>query len=213
MILDIHTHGPAPRPEAVIALSPVGFEPIEGQLYSLGFHPWDSGEPVTPEMWDLLDSLLDNPQVVAVGECGVDTLKGAPLFRQMQIFKRHVELSEKHAKPLIIHEVKAHDIITGLRKDLNPSQKWAIHGFRYKPSVAKMMTDLGIYLSFGEKFNAETLAAVPDELLLAETDESTLPIAEIIGRLSEVKGRDIEHLIAHNSSRFLSLEEKSETPS
>ena len=201
--LDIHTHHPAPQPQAIVSVSFHDFKPLEGQLYSLGIHPWKSQVLPSPQDWELYEEMARSPQVVAIGECGIDKLKGGPLFRQMIIFKRQIEISERLRKPLIIHDVKAHDIIVGLKRDLQPSQKWLVHGFRAKPSVAKMLTDIGIFLSFGEKFNPDSLLAVPVNKILAETDESFLSIGEIISGLSSVFQKDLTSLIAQNTHEFL----------
>ena len=205
-IIDIHTHHAAPRLNAVVAVSPADFNPVEEQLYSVGIHPWDTGTEIAPETWTLLEETASRPEVAAIGECGLDTLRGGPLFRQMQIFKRHIDLSERLGKPLIIHDVRAHDIIVGMRRDLAPSQNWLIHGFRGKPTVAKMMLDAGMYLSIGEKFNPETIRVIPPDRLLAETDESEMTIEEIIGRISESAGRDVRGEVEENAGRLLGLE-------
>lgn len=201
--LDIHTHHPAPQPEAVVAVTMDNFSPLEQQWYSIGIHPWESQQNITAEMWQTFESCAANPAVVAIGECGIDKIKGGFLFKQLIVMNRQIDISEKLEKPLIIHDVKAHDVITGLKRDLNPKQNWAIHGFRAKPTVAKMFTDLGVYLSFGEKFNNESLLSVPQELILAETDESELTIQEIIAALSTVRGTDLTEIIAENTRRFL----------
>ena len=203
MILDIHTHHDAPQPEGVICCSPENFSPIEGQFYSVGIHPWTVAEGVTDEMWQKLETALSHPQVVALGECGIDIPKGGMLFRQMQVFKRQIDLSERLCKPLIIHSVKAQDIIIGIKKDLQPKQPWLVHGFRGKPTIAKMYTDVGIFLSFGERFNESSLASLPEEFIFAETDESQLTIEEIIARMSAVKNKDLTETIAANTNRFL----------
>lgn len=201
--LDIHTHHPAPQPLAVVSVSTEGFNPLEGQLYSIGIHPWLTEKTVTPQQWEELERLASLPCVAAIGECGIDNLKGGPLFKQLLVFKRHIDLSEKLGKPLIIHDVKAHDVIVGLKRDLKPMQKWLIHGFRGKPTVAKMMTDAGIYLSFGEKFNPQTPPNVPQHMILAETDESELSIREIINALSNNISKDMTRIIAENTANFL----------
>lgn len=190
MILDCHTHRPAPQPDAVISLSPSAFSPFPGQLYSLGLHPWFP-DSATDSAFARLRDLARRPDVVAIGEAGVDLLKAkegsAPLFRQTLDFRRHVEISEAVGKPLIVHCVKAFDIIAGLRADLKPRQPWILHGFRAKPSVVSMMmrSSADFYFSFGEHFNPDSLRAVEPSRLLAETDESPLPILQIIDRLSQ----------------------------
>ena len=204
LCLDIHTHHPAPQPKAVVAVSFQDFQPMDGQLYSIGIHPWTTTGPMpSKEDWETFERLAQLPEVVAIGECGIDKLKGGPMFKQLIVMNKQIEISEKLHKPLIIHDVKAHDVIVGLKRDLNPSQKWLVHGFRGKPTVAKMLTDAGIYLSFGEKFNTESLPLVPKNMLLAETDESSLTIEEIIANLSASFGYDITELIAQNTQDFL----------
>lgn len=203
MITDIHSHREAPYPEGVICLdlsSPV-FD--ETQLYSVGVHPWDTVSEIDPALVERVRTLASLPNVAAIGEAGIDTLKGGPMFRQLQQFKMHVEISEETGKPLVIHAVKADDIIMGLHRDLNPSQPWIMHGYRGKPQPGRQLTDKGIYLSFGEKFNAETLRCVPREFILAETDESPLPIREIIDALSESAGTDLLPVIAKNSETVI----------
>ena len=203
LCLDIHTHHPAPQPFGVVSCSSEGFNPLEGQLYSIGIHPWKTETLPTKEEWSEFERIAQLPCVVAIGECGIDKLKGGALFKQLIVMQRQIEISEKLGKPLIIHDVKAHDVIVGLKRDLKPVQKWLVHGFRAKPTVAKMLTDAGIFLSFGEKFNRESLMVTPEKMLLAETDESPLSIKDIILNLSSNIGRDVTGLIAANTQYFL----------
>lgn len=203
MILDIHSHKPAPYPEGVVSLLNPGEPLIDGQAYSIGLHPWDTADGISEEAWNALEQQAADPRVVAIGECGVDLTKGAPLFRQLLVFKRHIELSERLGKPLVIHCVKAADIILGLKRDLQPSQPWAIHGFRGKPQLGRQLTDKGIFLSFGEKFNGQALNEIPPQYILAETDDSILNITQVIEALSAAANRDLTELIAANTAAFL----------
>lgn len=203
-ILDIHTHRPAPYPEGVVSLRINGdsfADLLPGQLYSAGIHPWDIPDLDSEKAFPQLEAIVNNPQIVAIGECGVDLMRGGPMFRQLQVFRRHVELSETIGKPLIIHCVKGDDIICGLRRDMHPAKPWIIHGYRGKPGGAASLLRAGCHLSFGEKFNPDTVAAVlasaPDRLL-AETDESPLPITQIIASLNLSPS-----LIATNTAEIL----------
>ncbi len=210
IILDIHTHHPAPQPEAVVSVSPDNFNPIEGQLYSVGIHPWLTGDEIPDELWDKLEEAARHPQVVAIGECGIDLVKGGPLYKQMLVMKRQVELAEEVGKPLVIHCVHAHDIVIGLKKDLNPTQNWLVHGFRGKPTIARMFVDAGIWLSFGDRFNDQSVVVVPSGMLLAETDEAEVTIEDVITRLSVLSGRDVKSEIARDSLVFLGLDKTQE---
>lgn len=208
-IIDIHTHHHAPAPEALISVSPKEFNPVEGQLYSVGIHPWTLPAGVTEDDWRLLEEVAVHPQVAAIGECGIDLPKGGPLFIQMQVFRRQAELAERVGKPLVIHCVKGQEVLIGIRKEMKPAQPWAIHGFRGKPTVAKMLLDAGMWLSFGPMFNAETLRSVPADRVLAETDESDATIGEVIEALSSALGDvspdELTQTILHNAATFLSL--------
>lgn len=207
-IIDIHTHHPAPQPEAVICVSPEDFNPMEGQLYSVGIHPWATTGSIPEELWETLEAAAMHPQVVAIGECGIDLVKGGPLFQQMLVMKRQVDLSERLGKPVVLHCVHAHDIVIGMKKDLKPTQNWLVHGFRGKPTVAEMFTDAGISLSFGASFNERSVGVVPEGMLLAETDEADMPIEEIITRLSVLSGRELRQEVEEATARFLGIENK-----
>lgn len=205
-ILDIHTHHAVPQPEGVVSLRFNGETYIltRSQAYSIGIHPWDSRTEFQEKDWELMMELAARPEIVAIGEAGVDLAgKGGALFRQLNIFKRQIELSEELQKPLIIHDVKAHDIIIGLRRDLKPKQNWVIHGLRGKKEVAQMLLKAGCYVSYGEQFNRDALLSTPEELILAETDESALDINEIIDKISLTMDKDMKEVIAENTRRFL----------
>lgn len=202
-LLDIHTHREAPYPEGLVSVRPDAFNPIEGQRYSVGIHPWDTSEEVPAALWDRLAEAALHPSVAAIGECGIDMLRGGPLFRQLLVMKRHVELSEAAGKPLVIHCVRAHDAVIGLKREMKPRQNWAVHGFRGKPSVMRMLADAGIWLSFGVANNPESVKAVPKEKMLAETDESPQGILEVVASLSKARNEDLLPQIELNTRRFL----------
>lgn len=210
MILDIHTHHPAPSPDAIISLS-ISDDILmlpEKQLYSVGIHPWDiPASQHSEQLIPRLHELASLPCVAAIGEAGIDTLKGGALAIQMNIFASQIKLSEELAKPLIIHNVKAHDIIASMHRDLKPTQPWIIHGFRGKTSIARILLDAGCSLSFGEYFNPESLKFTPTDRIFAETDESSLQITEIIARMSEAYGTDLLPLIAENTQKLLRQED------
>jgi TatD DNase family protein len=201
---DIHTHKPFYYPEGVVNLDIKSYKLHDLQKYSIGVHPWLCGNEDTDHLLENVKGCVYDNRVVAIGECGIDLLRGeAPVYEQMMLFKQHIELSELVEKPLIIHQVKAHEIVVGLRRDYRCSQPWVIHGFRGKPTVAKMLLDVGCHLSFGERFNAETLKMVPEDRILAETDESTHSIDEIIAHISAVRGKDMTPVIEENMHRVL----------
>ena len=151
-------------------LSPEDFPLVEGGLYSAGIHPWWT-EHDLDRLWNGLLAWAGHAQVVAIGECGLDKLRGASMEVQKEIFVRQLELGEHLSLPVTIHCVKAFDQLLSLRKTLRPSVQWTVHGFRGKPELAKQLLAAGFNLSFGKHFNAESYALTPDARRYRETDD------------------------------------------
>lgn len=216
MILDCHTHLPAPKLQGIVSCessllpAPGAFA---GQLYSCGYHPWRyaEGRETTPQERMALREAMSRSDVVALGECGIDLLKGGPLFRQLLEFQWQAELAEESGKPLVIHSVRAHDSVIGLHRQMKPSIPWVIHGFAGKPTVAEMYLKEGLLLSFGPCFNPSSLMATPAGSLLAETDASGRPIAAVIELLATARGiaaDELREAVARNTARVFRLEEQ-----
>lgn len=186
-LVDIHTHN-LTATGAVISVRPWQLKPLPGRVYSVGIHPWDSAD-VTPEMMAELETAAAHEQVVAIGECGVDALRGACVERQVEIAQAHIRLSERLGLPLILHCVRAVNHIVALYRLNNPSQPWVVHDFRGSAGAAKaLLACRGICLSFGERFPEAALAVTPVERILVETDESAMPIESIAARVAAAKG-------------------------
>lgn len=175
--IDIHTHDKS-RINAVINIYPHE-NLIEGAFHSVGIHPWQTTD-IDLSTIEKLNTLASHPQVVAIGETGIDTLKGASIDKQIDIFKLHISLSEQVKKPLIIHCVKAFNEIITIKKQLKPSMPWIIHGFRGKPQLTQQLLNNGFYISLGEHFNSQSATIIPSDRLFFETDESSLDIYTII---------------------------------
>ncbi|MCM1005525.1 MAG: TatD family hydrolase [Prevotella sp.] len=202
-LIDCHTHKQAPYPQGVISTSPDA-SLMPGQAYSLGIHPWYI--PVDPsDLLARLDKECLDSQVLAIGETGLDSKCATPMWLQVNIFKHHIKLSEWLGKPLIIHCVKTVGEIVQMRKAVGAVQPWIIHGFRGKPSVLEMLMQAGCFVSYGEKFNAESLALTPKNKLLAETDESLLSIEEVIRALSATRGENLLPSIEQNMSTIFRI--------
>ncbi len=204
MLLDIHSHRTPPYPEGLVSSEAGDFREIPGQLYSLGVHPWNLG--ATPQQveaqCDMLAEAAAASSVAAIGEAGFDTVRGGAMMLQTLAFRRQVDLSEQLRKPLVVHCVKSIDMVVGWRRRSGAVQPWIVHGFRGKPQAAAMLLKAGCRLSFGPLFNEETLRGVPAEMLFAETDESPLPIGDVIAKLSEVRDEDVHAIVADNMRRL-----------
>lgn len=178
-ITDVHTHNlNAPAGKAIInvprewLLCPEAASLRDDALYSAGVHPWwTDNEAEVETMLANLPFFLGKPQVVALGECGLDLLRGAEAEKQEETFRRQLILAERSAKPVILHVVRAFDRILHLHKTLGMHTPWIVHGFRGKPALARQLTQAGISLSFGHRRNEKAYQATHPELRYDETDE------------------------------------------
>lgn len=199
---DIHSHKPSPR--TVVSLSATGDEslPPDGTLFSVGIHPWDSATCTDTERLYRMAAL---PGCVMIGEAGIDKLRGAPVDIQKELLKTHIQLSEQLQKPLLLHIVKATDEIIALHKELRPEMPWIWHGFRGNAHTAEMLLKRGFYLSIGERFNPDAVAAIPDDRLLVETDCSRLTIQDIVRNVAETRHDTPAHLAEITSQNVRTL--------
>jgi TatD DNase family protein len=74
-----------------------------------GVHPHDAGD-VSEDYLIRLRELLERPEVVAVGECGLDYNRHiTPRDVQQKIFHEQLELAAEVQKPLFLHCREAHE--------------------------------------------------------------------------------------------------------
>lgn len=206
-ILDIHTHV-VPAPSCAVRSLMAGEEVPSGEgFFSVGIHPWQTAE-CSAALSDEVRRALMLPSVAALGEVGLDRLRGAALDVQAALFRSQTLMAEEAGKPVVIHCVRAWAELLALHRELRPSVPWVVHGFRGGAALARQLWGSGMMLSFGARFNAEALASVPDEFLLAETDEWTGGIESVIGRMAETRGKDYDamcDIVAGNAVRILKL--------
>lgn len=145
--------------------------------FSCGVHPWYSEDSETQMTY--LTEITANPRIVAIGETGLDKLKGPSFNVQTPVFKKHIEISEKLEKPVIIHCVKAWEELLKIKKETSPKQPWIIHGYRGKLDLTKRLLNEGFYFSVGENINVESMQLIPIDRLFCETDEGDITIREV----------------------------------
>lgn len=213
-VCDAHTHHtPANNlaiNESVVSLTLKEYfnsSPKDG-LLSVGIHPWETADYPNFST-DEMKLIISDPRVVAIGETGLDTLKGAPIEAQEAIFRKHIKVSEESGKPLVIHVVKAFDRLLSIHKEIRPSSPWILHGFRGKPQLvdhllAKNSTNQ-IYFSIGERFNPQTVTIIPTDRLLIETDESPKSASEILQAVAIARYDDPKKLSENVNNNFKRL--------
>ena len=210
--VDIHTHN-AKSNDDLIQIVNLNLDtpcPEQG-YYSYGIHPWvlDSADFQVDEALNKLKENLQQPQVVALGEAGLDKFH-ADFERQMKVFERQIVLSENLKKPMILHDVKSHNEILALRKKHKAKQPWILHGFNGTEQDIRQLTTQGLYLSVGESLLHperkiyKLLKHIPLEQLFLETDMAKINIEKVYeaaARLLEIELSELKTKIFSNFAR------------
>lgn len=168
-IANVHTHVEGdPLAPAIVNLVP-GQAFGNAPYYSVGIHPWDAAS-ATDATFGQLRRMAADPRVIAIGEAGLDRLRGPGLDVQTPVFEAQARLAEELQKPLIIHMVRTAAEVLAIRRRLSPQQPWILHGFAGKPTLARQLAAAGLYLSLGPRHNPDSTSAVPAAQLLRESD-------------------------------------------
>ncbi len=141
---------------------------------------------------DQIVSLSERPEVVAIGETGLDCYwKDNPLPLQQTYFAQHIELSRGTGKPLIIHmRDSGEEIYQQLAAAAGgKSLSGIMHSFTGSWELAARFLELGLHISFAGMItfkNAgelrEVAAKVPADRLLVETDSPYLSPEPLRGK-------------------------------
>lgn len=201
-LINIHTHHPTAA-VGVLEIQSVRFGEIpepDASYYSVGLHPWYL-EGISREnvlIW--LREQAARPEVLAIGEAGLDKLTGAAWDVQIQAFEWCIEVSEEVGRPLVVHCVRAYEEVLAVKKRLKPKQTWMIHGFRKNLSVAKRLLDAGCVLSYGaallqgQDALQEAFIYTPDNAFFLETDDQDVDIRAVYAAAAEIRQISVEKM-------------------
>lgn len=148
-----------------------------GLYYCLGIHPWFVDEHSIADLESLEQVLRSRPErCVAIGECGLDRLRG-DMLTQYPWFESQIELASKLGFPLIIHSVKAHDEVHATLKRGSWGGRALLHGFSGSYQQAIKLVGQGCFIGVGgvithsrARKTRDTVARLPLESLVLETD-------------------------------------------
>ncbi|MFZ2621452.1 MAG: TatD family hydrolase [Minisyncoccia bacterium] len=155
---------------------------------SIGQHP---GEMLDDSVFDeRLISLADDKKVVAIGECGLDYFRIAPMNQsvrliQKTIFEYHIDLALSVEKPLMLHirptedsqdaYSDALDILEHHAKISGDKLKGNVHFFAGDVDVLNRFLNIGFTVSFTGVITFthdydELIEHVPLDMIMSETD-------------------------------------------
>jgi TatD DNase family protein len=192
---------------------------------SMGIHP--NTETVHEPDVEELVKLASDPEVVAIGETGLDYYRSSgDLAWQRDRFRAHIRAAKQINKPLIIHSREAGpDMINILREEGADSVGGVMHCFVDDWQTAQQAMDLNFYISFSGIVtfkNAQQLQEVarrvPLDRMLIETDSPYLAPVPYRGKpnqpgyvhhvakfLAELRGDDFATLAQQTTDNFFKL--------
>ena len=208
-----------------IAVSPDNLDTVAGIAAAhddvwatQGIHPHEA-EKYSPEVGATIRERTAADDIVAVGEIGLDYYYDhADRAVQRQVFEEQLQIAVDTDMPIVVHTRDADEDTRAILENFSGklSRKGVIHSFTSGLALAEYCLAEGFCLGFNgiATFNRadnvrEVVAATPLEQLLLETDAPYLTPVPYRGkpnapfylpfvaeRVAQVKGYDIEHLLA-----------------
>ena len=197
-------------------------ESFRGVFATAGMHP-HTAAAFDREAGTAIEELLADPQVVGVGETGLDYYRTlSPVEDQQRAFRSHIALSREFGKPLVVHVRDAwEDAMRILAEE--GAERVVLHCFSGDAHLAEEAGRRGYFISFSANLtypNADRIrqaaAAALGEQIVTETDSPFLPpqsqrgrpnhpsnVLAVVGALAEARGVDLEQMVASTSSAAL----------
>lgn len=144
-----------------------------------GVHPHHASELDSTQL-RAIGALARQPEVVAVGECGLDYFRNfSPRDAQIKAFGEQLELAAQVGKPVFLHQRDAHDDFVNLMRQYRSRLAGGVaHCFTAGMDEARAYLDLDLHLGItgwicderrGHHLR-EVVRQIPAERLLIETD-------------------------------------------
>ena len=179
----------------------------------IGLHP-EEVDNVTDNSFKIIEDNINNPKILGIGEIGLDYYYVKDnKDKQIDLFKKQIELAEKYNKPIVVHSRDAAQDTYNILKDIKV--KCDIHCFSYGYEMACEFVKLGFRLGIGGVLtfkNSKNLKGIVEKLdldnFLLETDSPYLSPEPFRGKknnpsnclyvarkIAEIKSMDVEEVI------------------
>jgi len=191
---------------------------------AVGVHPNDLE---AADRWSAIEDLAAEPEVVAIGETGLDYYRGAERApEQRALFARHLDLAARRGLPVVVHNRAADQDVLAALSDWSSGvagRVAVLHCFVGGPALAERALALGCYLGYGGPLTfksaadlRETARVVPLERALVETDAPYLAPTPhrgqrnepayarlVVARLAEILELDFREVAAQTRDNAL----------
>ncbi|MGQ0670131.1 MAG: TatD family hydrolase [Actinomycetota bacterium] len=163
-------------------------ESFRGVFATAGMHPHDASK-FDARSGSEIEELLGNPQVVGIGETGLDFHRmRSPREDQERVFRLHIALGREADVPLVVHVRDAWEPVLQLLHE-GSAERVVLHCFSGDADVARECAARGYHLSFAGNITypknehlRHAAAAIPLDRLLVETDSPFLAPQSLRGR-------------------------------
>ena len=173
-------------------------------LFSVGVHPWQADVQTLSE---IIPALHHN-NCRALGEVGLDRLKGPSMEIQHAMLLAQLNLANELQKPVIFHLVRAWDEFYSLIKSRQHTP-WIIHGFN-SPKQFPRLVQTKVFFSLGpaslqNPHMQSILSKIPLNRILFETDDTATAINQVYRDYSQATSTPIEEVKAQIEQNFLAI--------
>jgi TatD DNase family protein len=159
---------------------------------SAGIHPHEASKASMEDL-EKIETLLESPRTVAVGEIGLDYhYSFSPHDVQQALFRKLIEIGLKKKRPLIVHIREAMpDALKIFRSIGAAPYRGVFHCFGGTLAEAAEVLDLGFHISFTGVVTFRSFSdfdivkAVPPDRLLLETDAPYMTPVPLRGKRNE----------------------------
>ncbi len=180
--------------------------------FALGIHPWFIYEHQMLDLYSL-EVLIEEEKPVAIGDCGLDYIKGKDRNKQRYFFDEQVALATRFDLPLIIHSVHATEDVTDLLKSYSKS-RGVIHAYSGSIQEAEILMKMSFLFGFSHNLSNphayklhEIVKFLPLESILIETDDHNNPdkLIQVAERVSRIKKLTVEQVIEQCDQNTINL--------
>lgn len=131
--------------------------------------------------------------------------------KQMAVFEQQIAIAARLDKPLVIHCVRAYDLLLSLRKRW-PTGRWVVHGFQGGVALVQQLAERQIGVSVGARILRpdsgklrSAVVALGSGGFLLETDDSGVAIEDIYAATAAVLGVSLRQLQDDIAERYSQL--------
>lgn len=181
---------------------------LRNMCCSIGLHPWYLQRDTLEMDYLWMNELSVKPEVMAIGECGLDKLCKVSWELQLEAFHWQINLAKAVQKPIIIHCVRAQQDILKIIKEVDVI--FVFHGFNRSLAMANDILNAGGGISVNVKFlktkqGQDTMKKINQNSVFLETDDDSISIHEAylcLANIWQKKLSQVEDIIEQNTSRI-----------